>query len=161
MKIPSGPSIEWRQLKVWFLLGFIVSFLDVHAAYVIWRCLGEPDFYFRAAGSVPFLVAIAAPYWMALLVLIASSLYLTGLSVKHMSLVRFVAIIVLVSIALTAFHLYEFQVHRLIRNGFCSGLVALVIVLVEVLARLRDFRQTNATVEPNRRATSEESDNEV
>jgi hypothetical protein len=144
MRIPSRPNIEWRQLRVWFLLGFIVSFLDVHTAYAIWRYYGSPDFYFRAGGSVPFLVAVMTPWWMILFVLLAGFLRLTGLSVERMSLVHFLAIIVLVSAALTALHLYEFHVHRLTRGGFSSSLVALVVVLVELVARLWAIRKARA-----------------
>ncbi len=61
-----------------------------------------------------------------------------------MSLGRFVAIVVLVAAALTAFHLYEFHVHRLIRNGFGSGLVALMVILVELVARLWAVRKARA-----------------
>ena len=150
--MPVGRSIEWHQLKAWFLLGFIVSFLDVHTAYVIWLYRGEPDFYFRAASSVPFLVAVMTPWWMALLALLASFLRLTGLSVERMSVVRFVAIIVLVAAALTAFHLYEFHVRRLIRNGFGSAVVAALVILVELVARLRSGPPTDRIGAPGRGA---------
>lgn len=152
MRSPARRSIEWHHLKAWFLLGFIVSFLDVHSAYVIWRYLGEPDFYFRVAGSVPLLVAVMTPWWMAVLVLLASLLRLTGLSVERISVVRFVAIIVLVAAALTAFHLYEFHVHRLIRNGFASALVALLVILAELVARLRSGPKAQRVAEVSRGA---------
>jgi len=155
MKLSSGPIITRRMFKVWVLLAFVISYVDLCSAYVIWRWYGRPDFYFRAGGSAAFLAVFCTPWWVFIVSAVLAVLMLTGLSSGHLSLGRFVAIVVLVALGFTAFHLYEFQVHRLIRNGLASGYVGLVVVLVEGVARLASGRQAGAMDVPDRGAELE------
>lgn len=125
------------SILLWACKGIIISVLDVIIAYMIWRFCYKPDFYFRGGADEKLILMLFNLFWwIPFFLVLFGLLHFYRLYTSNFSILRFFTFIILSSLVIALFHIYEFRIQRLVRYGICSSIIALLIVLLEFIGKL-------------------------